>query len=230
MSYLDIIMALLFFAFFVCSRQIGNYTIFGRDSTDSLRGLAMLGIILHHIHNRLGLCSPIISQVGYLATGLFFFISGYGNMLSINKKNDINVKWFVRKLLKIYVPFFVAYWFYYICNIIFYPCEVPTIKEMIQDIITISLPNEISWFPKIIVLCFLIHYLTRKAFSNRIIQLATISMVICVYIVIMWKKGTGSYWYNSVLCYPFGIFVSLVKDSFLSSSILEKRKLSYLYV
>ena len=119
MSYLDIIMALLFFAFFVCSRQIGNYTIFGRDSTDSLRGLAMLGIILHHIHNRLGLCSPIISQVGYLATGLFFFISGYGNMLSINKKNDINVKWFVRKLLKIYVPFFVAYWFYYICNIIF---------------------------------------------------------------------------------------------------------------
>ena len=85
MSFLDCISAVFVVVFFACSRQNEEKTILGRESTASLRGLAMLLIILHHIHNRFGFYSPILTQVGYLTTGVFFFVSGYGNMFSINK-------------------------------------------------------------------------------------------------------------------------------------------------
>lgn len=222
MSHLDVILFVCIVIFLLFSRKIDDGEAFERDSTSALRGLAMLGIVLHHIHNYFGLGSPILSQVGYLTTGLFFFISGYGNMLSMNKKDNIEVKWFVSKFFKIYIPFFVAYWFYYICNVIFYSSEVPTKREMIQDIFTISLPNQVSWFPKIIVLCFLLHYIAKKVFHNGMIQLGAITMMLCIYIVIAYKKGMGWFWFNSVLCYPLGIWVSLIKDRFFE--IINSRK------
>lgn len=87
MSFLDIILAVLVIAVLLVSKPLpSKEDVFSRESTASLRGVAMLGIMLLHIHSALGLLSPVLLQVGYLATGLFFFISGYGNTISLNKK------------------------------------------------------------------------------------------------------------------------------------------------
>lgn len=229
MSFLDIIMLLLVIVFFSCTRPLGdNEMIFGRDSTAALRGLSMFGIILVHINNRLEFGSPVLFQVGTLATGLFFFISGYGNMLSMNKNKVIELKWLAKKFLKIYIPFFVVYWFYYMSNMILYSTEVPTLEETIQDIFTISLPNEVSWFPKIIVLCFFFHWIVKKLIPNAKIQFCAISMMLCIYVVCMWKLQMQGYWYNSVLCYPFGILIALEKDTILK--VINNKKKKYIFL
>ena len=99
MSFLDLIMAILVASLLFMSKPVSSACdIFSRDSTASFRGMAMLGIMLLHIHSALGLLSPVLLQVGYLATGLFFFISGYGNMISLNKKEQ-SFKWLCNKLL-----------------------------------------------------------------------------------------------------------------------------------
>ena len=66
MSFLDVIMAAFVVCFLGFTRPLekGEQG-FGRDTTATLRGLAMLGIVLHHIHNRFGYASPILSSIGY---------------------------------------------------------------------------------------------------------------------------------------------------------------------
>lgn len=55
MSFLDVIMVAFLVCFFAFTRPLEKDEHgFDRDTTATLRGLAMLGIVLHHIHNRLG--------------------------------------------------------------------------------------------------------------------------------------------------------------------------------
>ena len=93
LTYLDIVLFILLGLFLSRSTAIDDAdAFFCKDSTSSLRGLAMLGIILHHIHNELQYGSFLLSSVGYLSTGLFFFISGYGNSLSLKKKPSRHIQ------------------------------------------------------------------------------------------------------------------------------------------
>ena len=113
MTFLDGILALICISMVFFTKTIeSNNTYFERRTTNSLRGIAMLAIVLHHIHNNLGFWSPVMSQVGYLATGLFFFISGYGNTLSIEKRECLKLSWLIDKIKKIYIPFIWAYVLY----------------------------------------------------------------------------------------------------------------------
>ena len=118
MCFLDLLFCIFMLVFLSQVRPLkSNQNGFGRDTTASLRGIAMIGIILHHINYKIGTGSLILSYMGFLTTGLFFFISGYGNMLSINKKTHVQFEWLYKKFFKIYTPFIFAYCLYYLTQI-----------------------------------------------------------------------------------------------------------------
>lgn len=225
-SFLDGIFAIVCGCFLVSTRRLDNREdCFGRDTTASLRGLAMFGIMIHHMHTRMGGHSPVLSPSGYLGVGLFFFISGYGNMLSLNRRQDIRVKWLIDKLVKLYIPFFVAYWIFFGMLEIFYSDLVPTPKELLFDLVTLSLPNKDTWFVKIILLCFLIHWLAKKLTSDITKQNAIITIAILVYTVTAMKMHVNSQWYSSVLCYPLGCIVAMPTLFKKLLELLEKYKI-----
>ena len=225
MNFLDIFFVAFIVVFIVCTRPLGEGQGFGRDTTASFRGLAMLGIILHHIHNDLGMSSQFMIPVGYLATGLFFFISGYGNMLSISKHDTVKFDWLYKKLFKIYTPYFVAYWLYLIVLKLIYPDLMPTAGESVKNLATLTLPYHVSWFPKIILLCFLIHWISKKLFKNVLFQNIFISVCILIYFTrrYLWEY----YWFNSVLSYAVGcIFAKPVITKKLLDFLKDKKVLS----
>lgn len=229
MSFLDAIMFAFVIYFLVFTRPLAkDEQGFGRDTTAALRGLAMIGIVLHHIQNRFGYPTPVLSSIGYLATGLFFFISGYGNMLSINKGNKVKLEWIFKKFFKIYIPFFVAYWAYYLCLAVMYADLRPNGVDTIIDIVSVSLPNEVSWFPKIILLCFAIQWIAKKLSDKVFLQNGFILSAVIIYIVIMRKIGFFDYWYNSVLCYPLGcIFAKPTISDKLLGYLKDKKIISF---
>ena len=74
----------------------------------------MLLIVLHHIYqytaSRYGVTYPmplaiILQSLGYLATGVFFLLSGYGLTFSMKRSEPISLSYSVKQLLKIYKPF-----------------------------------------------------------------------------------------------------------------------------
>ncbi|MBR6902931.1 MAG: acyltransferase family protein, partial [Clostridia bacterium] len=232
MSLLDLLIFLPVIILLILSRPTDNKSIFDRDSTSTLRGIAMIWIIINHIQGQSAFGgSPLLTYIGYWATGLFFFISGYGNTLSMNKKNadEVSVRWLLKKVKKIYIPYFVGYWLCFIIKLFFSPENIPTIKKVIIELIILDLPNMTIWFTKIILLCFLLHWIFEKVFS-RIAQkyvFYSLFITLCLYIILAIKLNAGSEWYSSVICYAIGLLVAINKDKILSLS--EARKKRYVY-
>lgn len=58
-----------------------------RSRTYNLRGICMLMIMFHHINNKLGHVFSFMNGWGYIATGIFLFLSGFGLFVSLKKRN-----------------------------------------------------------------------------------------------------------------------------------------------
>lgn len=87
------------------------------------------------------------------------------------KKNSlVQVQWLSKKIFKIYIPFLVVYVIYYASNVMLYPTEVPTFTEVLQDVLTVSVPNQVSWFPKIILACFFVHWLIKRFCTGSVLK------------------------------------------------------------
>ena len=99
-----------------------EYEIFNRASTSILRGVCMILIMLHHcyqqgIHydisfNRVVSC--VLKDAGFLCTGVFFLLSGYGLYLSMKQRSFVlSRNYIINRFIKLFVPygwyFFVAW-------------------------------------------------------------------------------------------------------------------------
>ena len=80
----------------------------------------MISIILHHIHTTIDLSlgsnvlAKILNSQGYLSTGVFFLLSGYGLTISINNQQPLKLNYLFSKLWTIYSTFLFAYLISYI--------------------------------------------------------------------------------------------------------------------
>lgn len=92
------------------------YALLDKNYTYALRGLAMLLIIFHHVYCHTTLCHDYIPHFfcrvlgfgGFLGTGIFFLLSGYGIYFSLKKNDIVSFAWLYKNLLKLLKPFIFA--------------------------------------------------------------------------------------------------------------------------
>ena len=105
----------------------GN-TLFNRNFTDSLRGIAILLVITSHIAGAIGtnLCTPL----GGIGVALFLFLSGYGLNESY-KAHGLKLFW-IKRITKVLLPYFIietiAAYFKQDFNITTYILDITGIK------------------------------------------------------------------------------------------------------
>lgn len=189
------------------------------DSTNAIRGFAMIIIFLHHIMNRVGYLPyvKILGFSGYICTGIFFFLSGYGNLLSLKRQTVLQTKWLKKRLIPLYSAFLVFYvirsiGFVILNNMELYSFNVTFIK-IILELCTLTTPDSINWFPKIIFISFIVYYLIFKFIKNDNIKLFVLFLIISAYIVGGYAFHLPTYWYNSVFCFFVGAFVGKYKET-----------------
>lgn len=121
-----------------------------KAQTTSLRGLAILIVVIHHLGQRLDSALPLTLYlmnffIGYLAVGLFFFLSGYGNMLSISHMQRSfagKMAWIVKRIIGLLLIFYVAEAMALICEFIMYR-RLDSVKHFVNlDSITISYSSQ----------------------------------------------------------------------------------------
>lgn len=94
----------------------------------------MMMIVFHHSYIRYDsmdftsegqnlLINPLYSiwHWGYLATGVFFFLSGFGLYHSIQRNSPLQFSWFFKQLKKLIVPFLFLWLVYLICFVLWKP-------------------------------------------------------------------------------------------------------------
>lgn len=187
-----------------------------RGTTSVIRGLAILGIVLHHCSqyfDAFGPAGSLFRQSGYALTAVFFLLSGYGCYFSLKKYNGIDKNkkaikpltlWTLKHSSRIYFDFIIVF----VTNLVLLKFVnfgySLTTKEILYDIFTVTQPTWVSWYPKIQIFCYIV-FAISFLLSKKHKELITF-VISVIYISVVWKLGWQSMWYTSVLAFSIGAF------------------------
>lgn len=188
----------------------------GYGYTYFLRGICMIAIVFAHTANEFNdiLASLHITSVwlcGRYATGVFLFLSGYGITLSL-RRNNIDARYVARHFRNLLLPYILFWVFYMVTGVL--SGYLPTEENILADILMMKMPNTDTWFFRTILGLYLLYFAIWKLTARH--SGLYISIIIIIYVTILAIRGTDSYWWNTILCFPTGIL-------FASKPILRRR-------
>ncbi len=207
LTYIIYALCLLLFIWGISVAKRGEFhtDYLSKDVTMSLRGLAAIGVILHHISQEEVFQSSgeinMFVNVGYQYVALFFFLSGYGLLKSIDTKPDYLNGFLKKRLPVIIVPFYVSIIFYGIYNIIAGNRLAPL--QWFTNILGITMMNEYAWYPIILAILYIAFYLifrgnsprTRK-FLYMFLVIIALGIIFCINGHFLWWAGKPNWWLN----------------------------------
>lgn len=197
----------------------------GYDDTYSLRGIAMLMIIISHTHNgypveETGFFFPhwlnylCIELWGAMGVGIFFFLSGYGLFLALDKRQGaITQEYVLSKVSRLLEPY-IIYWVVEIITLLLIDRNQLSL-HLFRELITFSIHPDIeNWFFKTIVPAYIVIFSLFKSGIGHKGKILSLFVICLAYILIMRMAGFGLWWYNTILCFPLGAFVAYNKGFF----------------
>ena len=189
--------------------KIGKNNEYNEDYSDlvkikSLRGLAAIGILIHHISREPifqeeGIF-PLLVNAGPYLVSIFFFCSGYGLLKSLDTKKDY-LNGFIKKriFMALVIPFYVNVLLY---GLMIYIVKIPMEKEQwITNLLGITMMNTYAWFPIVLALLYLVFFISFRFIKNR----TTCLSIIFAFIILMgigacinghfaWWAGSDNWW------------------------------------
>lgn len=193
----------------VCA--LGSHTFMGvqfsKQVTVPLRGLLAIGIVLHHLSLRLVEASPDCHWIwlqfsfwGAPIVAVFFFLSGYGLMVSLITKGQKYLDGFLKKrLFKIVLPLVL-------CSIVFEATSITLWGGQIADFRKDwpFLPN--CWFCVTIIIYYFAFYITALLFKSSPIKVAySMWLFSFVYVFLFKVMDFCNWWYQMVLSINIGM-------------------------
>lgn len=190
---------------------------FDKDTNLPLRGLMALLIVLSHIGQKTDIA--IIENfdsnrfdIGAQIVSIFFFMSGYGMMLSYSTKRKQYIKGFLKKRLGTVLPKFILLTVGTIL-MLHYFVDLD-IERQLTDFVTRGItPLPHSWFIFAILYVYLAFYLC--ALSDRSpIKVANLFLLSSLfYIAVMIKiLHFYPYWWVSILSVNLGAYVAIYRN------------------
>ena len=208
---IDRIVCFLFVSILVVGgkNKIGRKNEFNDDFTSlevmkSVRGLAAIGVILHHISQEWtfqesGVLTPFVNAGAYFVA-IFFFCSGYGLIRSFESKKDY-LKGFIRKRIvrAIVVPYYVDVVLY---GVFYFVVKIPFEKtQWVTNLLGVTMMNTYAWFPIVLALLYLVFFICFRFFGNRKVCFAVILVFIiamgigaCINGHMAWWAGPANWW------------------------------------
>lgn len=185
-----------------------------KEST-ALKGFAIVLVIIHHFEQ-----SPLAFEAlsffkacGAIACSLFFFVSGYGLVMS---KKDKTLSYWRSRLLKVLIPFFLANAIYVIA------CGQPTFSfaDYVFYIMGVKLINTHCWFIHAL-LCMYMAYAAGEALKWKLGGVIISLLAGVSYSLLTRSVGTISW-----LAFPCGIVMAQCtkKEGILSSRLCKQSR------
>ena len=154
----------------------------------------------------------IKSSIGQLCVVMFFFYSGYGTELSIDRKGKQYVKDMPRRrVFTTLVNFDIAVFVFVIINLLL-GIRMPVSRVVMSLFAWDSIGNS-EWYIFDILALYVITYISSLVVSSNKIRFCLIlSMTLLLVFALYFLKG--SWWYNTLLAYPAGILLAMNKERF----------------
>lgn len=207
-----------------------NEDYISKDSTDAVRGIFILLIFAAHFNGYVDLTiTPldIAYRKVWLAMGqtvvtCFLFYSGYGVALSAKKKGDAYVRAMPRNRI---LPTLLIF----DCSVILYLLlqlsrgRAYSLKDFVLALLAWESFGNSNWYIFAILGCYLITWTILRGRELDRVTVARITACTVVFILALVCAGRDPWWYNTLLCYPLGMWYFLYQgkiDHFMSQSIV----------
>ncbi len=213
-----------------------NDNYLSKENTACIKGIFILIVFISHAstyitydlrHSSIALA--FLYHISQLMVTMFLFYSGYGIVESIKKKKQNYVDNLPKnRILKTLFHFDVVILTYMIMNYI-----LGFKHDILTNLIALtgweSIGNS-NWYIFAILVLYFTTYLSFTIFKKDIKKAIITNTLLTILVMITlsgFKEGIdNSYWYNTMMCYPFGMFFSYYKDSI--KKILFNNKTYYL--
>ena len=187
-----------------------------KNYTNCLKGLFAIVVLIHHIRAQMiclnnTLIGMLITSLGYLSVGMFFFFSGYGLETQFKlKDNEYILKMPFSRIIPFYCICILSIFIYTFFNLILNN-EI-TIKRFIASFFFGETIVQNGWYLQSIILIYLIYYIAYKLGINKKSRWVYLGTLLTFYIICCIFFNVSITYYESILAFPFGIYVAQYKD------------------
>lgn len=210
-----IIPIILLYKCIIFSNKNYNTEFLSKPVTDCIKGLCIVVIIIHHISLRMQPPKLMLPYTcfGHLAVSIFLFLSGYGLTMSKLKKENYLNKFFSKRLSKVYLPFVLVN----AITLLLLFFALNTKFSVIQTILYLSginLIDSTQWFVIAILLFYVVFYFSFKFFKPEIAPKIILIYAFSYFLILIFFR-LGEWWYNTVFCFPIGVYIALYYNKFI---------------
>lgn len=218
--YLLIVLSLVSIGFRISKNGFFE-TYLNRDQCNAVKGLFILFVFLSHglsyiessgysfdrLVDRIPL--RVCWDLGQLMVVMFLFYSGYGVMYSLmNRKQQYLSNYPRRRLFTTLLNFDVAVCFFILLDWVI--GDPPPISKVLLSLIAWESVGNSNWYIFVILFCYLVFFICAKVINDR--RWLVVAVSICVFGgMITLRYFKEAWWYNTMLCFPFGVFYASYK-------------------
>lgn len=162
--------------------NIKQYPILTKACTDQLKGIAIVLVILCHLHIYNIINFPFVKYAGAWGVAVFLLLSGYGLVQSY-LINGIEKNYFRRRFNKI-IPAYFIITFLWICLDVFVFHKFYTVKTIFMALVGLNFSRSIDssmWYLTFILLWYVIFYIVFKIPINNLFKVALLLLASCIF-------------------------------------------------
>lgn len=197
----------------------------------SIKGIFAVLIFLSHSQQYINVHSSSFNEIflfqnsflGQLIVPIFFFYSGFGIMESFKKKPNYFKTFPYKRIFKTLLNFDIAICLFLVMDLILNRSY--STKEILLSFIGWTSVGNSNWFIFAILIGYIVIYLSQLISKNPKLITIFSTLALIVYCLIITKLQKGSWWCDTILALPFGMFFSIYHDKI--KSLVTKNNLIY---
>lgn len=205
----------------------------GKKTANVVKGIFIWMVFISHIQQYIKTIYPeslgyafthVASFWGQMIVVSFLFYSGYGVLININRKGYVT-SIPKRRILTVLLNFDVAVILYILLDLLI--GESITTNQCILSLFAWDSVGNSNWYIFAIIVMYLFSYIAGSLFGSSTKYLICLILLTLLYIGIM-SLLKQSWWYNTILAYPFGAVYGYYKKQF--DNYLQRRYFIKLFI
>lgn len=231
---MSILIVLVIFMIFYKSKIGNNNDYLSYRQTTAINGCFIILVFFRHLSEYtsfngildipMNLINKYMSQ---LIVVMFLFNSGYGIMESIKNKDDYINTIPKKRIFNTWLQFALCVLMYII--VILAMGTNLSIRHILLSFIGWDSIGNSNWYIFVMLFMWLFTWVSFKIVKNNYKKsLFMTAFLSIVFSIILMIAGKGDYWYNTILCYPFGMLYSLYKDKV--DNYIKKDKVNWIKI
>ena len=214
-----ILLLLLFLPWPIIARD--NHEYLSKEQTSVIKGAFVVVVLLCHFNSYVELSNNLPDRlflrvtglIGQLCVVMFLFYSGYGIYSSFCKKADYARTFLKKRFLPVYLSFAFCVGLFAIENAIF--GWKYSVRENILAFTGWESIGNSNWFmfeTFILYLLFFLCFGVLKKSKYDYLKLIAFSFFCILFVGILFFTKDGDWWYNTLLCFPLGMWYAKYKE------------------